>query len=151
FGGGVEVPPVLGSRATYLRGRLGGMRGRVLARDDAFRLGPTAPVRRRAVPAASRPQWGGETALRVVLGPQADRFTDEGVAAFLGSAYEVLPQSDRMGARLNGARIAHARGHDIISDGIALAPCRCRATVNPSCCWWIGNPRAATRRSPPCA
>ena len=72
------------------------------------------------MPAASRPQWGGETALRVVLGPQADRFTDEGVAAFLGSAYEVLPQSDRMGARLNGARIAHARGHDIISDGIAL-------------------------------
>ena len=41
-------------------------------------------------------------------------------AAFLGSAYEVLPQSDRMGARLNGPRIAHARGHDIISDGIAL-------------------------------
>jgi len=120
FGGGVDVPPVLGSRATYLRGGLGGMRGRALARDDAFRLGPTAPVRRRAVPAASRPQWGGETVLRVVLGPQADRFTDEGVAAFLGSAYEVLPQSDRMGARLNGARIAHARGHDIISDGIAL-------------------------------
>src|SRR5437588_12389532 len=96
------------------------MRGRALARDDAFRLGPTAPVRRRTVPAASRPQWGGETVLRVVLGPQADRFTDEGVAAFLGSAYEVLPQSDRMGTRLNGARIAHARGHDIISDGIAL-------------------------------
>ena len=38
----------------------------------------------------------------------------------LGSAYEVLPQSDRMGARLSGPRIEHARGHDIISDGIAL-------------------------------
>jgi allophanate hydrolase subunit 2 len=56
----------------------------------------------------------------VVLGPQADRFTAEGIAAFLGGAYEVLPQSDRMGARLSGPRIAHARGHDIISDGIAL-------------------------------
>jgi allophanate hydrolase subunit 2 len=32
----------------------------------------------------------------------------------------MLPQSDRMGARLRGPRIAHARGHDIISDGIAL-------------------------------
>src|SRR5207247_2631392 len=72
------------------------------------------------VPLPARPQWGGDIVLRVVLGPQADRFTDEGVAAFLGSAYEVLPQSDRMGARLNGPRIAHARGHDIISDGIAL-------------------------------
>jgi allophanate hydrolase subunit 2 len=72
------------------------------------------------VPDAARPQWGGDIVLRVVLGPQADRFTDAGVATFLDSTYEVLPQSDRMGARLNGPRIGHARGHDIISDGIAL-------------------------------
>ena len=32
----------------------------------------------------------------------------------------MLPQSDRMGARLRGASIAHVRGHDIVSDGIAL-------------------------------
>ena len=32
----------------------------------------------------------------------------------------MLPQSDRMGARLQGPRIAHARGHDIVSDGIPL-------------------------------
>src|SRR5882672_4489052 len=111
FAGGVDVPPVLGSRATYLRGRLGGLHGRALARDDRLPL---------AVPPQARPEWGGETVLRVVLGPQADRFTAEGVAAFLDSTYEVLPQSDRMGVRLSGPRIAHARGHDIISDGIAL-------------------------------
>jgi allophanate hydrolase subunit 2 len=32
----------------------------------------------------------------------------------------MLPQSDRMGARLKGPFIEHARGHDIISDGVAL-------------------------------
>jgi allophanate hydrolase subunit 2 len=32
----------------------------------------------------------------------------------------MLAQSDRMGARLSGPRIAHTRGHDIISDGTAL-------------------------------
>ena len=119
--GGIDVPPVLGSRATYLRGRMGGMHGRALARDDQLPLGaaPAAP-RRRAVPLDARPEWGGEPVLRVVLGPQADRFTDDGIAAFLGGSYQLLPQSDRMGARLNGARITHARGHDIISDGIAL-------------------------------
>src|SRR5215470_2832329 len=119
--GGIDVPPVLGSRSTYLRGRMGGVHGRPVARDDRLPLGaaPAAPGR-RTVPSEARPQWGGEPALRVVLGPQADRFTDEGIAAFLGGSYEVLPQSDRMGARLRGARIAHARGHDIISDGIAL-------------------------------
>jgi allophanate hydrolase subunit 2 len=58
--------------------------------------------------------------IRVVAGPQAHRFTDEGIAAFLRSPYEMLPQSDRMGARLKGERVAHVRGHDIVSDGIAL-------------------------------
>jgi biotin-dependent carboxylase-like uncharacterized protein len=120
FAGGVDVPPVLGSRATYLRGRLGGMQGRALRREDVLRLGPAGSARPRTVAVAARPRWDAEAPLRVVLGPQADRFTDEGVAAFLGSVYEVLPQSDRMGARLTGTRIAHARGHDIISDGIAL-------------------------------
>jgi antagonist of KipI len=117
--GGIDVPPVLGSRATYLRGRLGGLEGRALRRDDVLRLGAAARVRVRAVAARAIPDWRAEPLLRVVLGPQADRFTDEGIAAFLGGTYEVLPQSDRMGARLSGPHIAHARGHDIISDGIA--------------------------------
>jgi len=119
--GGIDVPPVLGSRATYLRGRMGGVRGRALARDDGLPLGAAPPApRRRTVPPDARPEWGGEPVLRVVLGPQADRFTEDGIAAFLGGSYQLLPQSDRMGARLSGARITHARGHDIISDGIAL-------------------------------
>jgi antagonist of KipI len=120
FAGGIEVPLALGSRSTYLRGRLGGFEGRALRRDDVLRLGAATPGRRRAAPASAIPDWREEAVLRVVLGPQADRFTAEGIAAFLGGAYEVLPQSDRMGARLSGPRIAHARGHDIISDGIAL-------------------------------
>jgi allophanate hydrolase subunit 2 len=32
----------------------------------------------------------------------------------------MLPQNDRMGARLKGAFIEHTRGHDIVSDGVAL-------------------------------
>lgn len=120
FAGGLDVPLVLGSRATYVRGRLGGLEGRALRPGDVLRVldGPEPPPRALAAP----PAVGGEepTVVRVVLGPQADRFTDEGLRTFLDSAYEMLPQSDRMGARLRGPRIAHARGHDIISDGIAL-------------------------------
>jgi biotin-dependent carboxylase-like uncharacterized protein len=120
FSGGLDVPPVLGSRATYLRGRLGGLEGRSLKRDDGLRLLPAPrPARRRLAP-AELPTFETETEVRVVLGPQADRFTTEGLATFLGGPYEMLPQSDRMGARLKGARIAHVHGHDIISDGIAL-------------------------------
>lgn len=118
--GGLDVPLVLGSRATFLRGRMGGIEGRALKRDDRLRLlpAPLPPVRR--MPPEAIPAIESEPEIRVVLGPQADRFTDEGRAAFLGGPYDVLPQSDRMGARLSGPRIAHTRGHDIISDGIAL-------------------------------
>jgi biotin-dependent carboxylase-like uncharacterized protein len=118
--GGLDVPLVLGSRSTYLRGRLGGLEGRALRRDDVLRVNPAAipPIRRVRAPAL--PDLSGPPVLRVVLGPQDDRFTEEGIAALLGSDYEMLPQSDRMGARFKGPRIGHRRGHDIVSDGIAL-------------------------------
>jgi biotin-dependent carboxylase-like uncharacterized protein len=120
FSGGLDVPVVLGSRATYLRGQLGGVEGRSLRRDDVLRLlGAPVPAA-RALTGAQVPALETEPHIRVVLGPQADRFTDAGVAALLDGPYEMLPQSDRMGARLSGPRIAHTRGHDIISDGIAL-------------------------------
>jgi len=120
FSGGLDVPTVLGSRATFLRGRMGGVEGRALKRDDRLHLLPAPPPSRLQIPAASIPAIESEPEIRVVLGPQQDRFTAEGIAALLGGAYDMLPQSDRMGARLSGPRIAHARGHDIISDGIAL-------------------------------
>jgi biotin-dependent carboxylase-like uncharacterized protein len=120
FSGGLDVPLALGSRATYLRGRLGGLEGRSLKRDDVLRLFPAAMPSPCQLAPSEIPPLEAEPEIRVVLGPQADCFTAEGIAAFLGGTYEMLPQSDRMGARLAGPRIAHARGHDIISDGIAL-------------------------------
>jgi len=121
FAGGLDLPPVLGSRATYLRGRLGGYNGRALRGGDEVRLGAGRPPRRgRVVRSGAVPRYDGEVTARVVLGPQADRFTPQGIATFLEGTYEMLPQSDRMGARLRGPGIAHARGHDIVSDGIPL-------------------------------
>jgi antagonist of KipI len=119
FAGGIDVPVVLGSRSTYLRGRLGGLEGRALRKGDCLRLSP-APM--PVVRSVTRPPvvFEEEPTLRVVLGPQAHRFTDAGIAALLGHPYAMLPQSDRMGARLAGPRIEHRNGHDILSDGIAL-------------------------------
>jgi allophanate hydrolase subunit 2 len=56
--------------------------------------------------------------VRVVLGPQDDYFTPEGIETFLSAAYTVSPEADRMGYRLSGPAIRHARGHNIVSDGI---------------------------------
>jgi len=122
--GGLDLPPALGSRSTYLRGRLGGLDGRPLQKGDALPVGaPPAALDRpdgRAVPEARRPGYPAEVECRVILGPQDDRFTPDGIAAFLGGPYEVAPQADRMGYRLKGPLVTHAAGHDIVSDGIPL-------------------------------
>ena len=118
--GGVATPLALGSRATYVRGRLGGLEGRALRRGDRLPLAPARPPARLGLRADRRPDYAREPEVRVVLGPQDDRFTAAGIAAFLEGPYEMLPQSDRMGARLRGPRIEHASGHDIMSDGIPL-------------------------------
>lgn len=120
FCGGLDVPLVMSSRSTYLRGKLGGIEGRALRKGDRLHTGNAPMPRPWRVAKHALPDYTQEPTIRVVLGPQADRFTKAGIAAFLGNPYEMLPQSDRMGARLRGERVSHAQGHDIISDGIAL-------------------------------
>jgi antagonist of KipI len=118
--GSVDVPVVLGSRSTYTRSKLGGFEGRKLQAGDVIHVGgerPVLPGGALHLPTAHRPVHGGAPVLRVVLGPQDDRFTPSGIETFLSSTYTVTPQSDRMGYRLSGPRIEHVRGPDIVSDG----------------------------------
>jgi biotin-dependent carboxylase-like uncharacterized protein len=118
--GGVATPLVLGSRSTYVRGRLGGLEGRALRKGDRLPLGSVGAARPHRVRPERVPVYGAEATVAVVLGPQDDRFTAAGIAAFLEGPYEILPQSDRMGARLKGPFIEHTRGHDIVSDGVPM-------------------------------
>jgi allophanate hydrolase subunit 2 len=143
--GGIDTPPVLGSRATYPRGQLGGLGGRALKKGDDLPLGPARAGRLGRIRASATFEYANEPEIGVVLGPQEYRFTARGIAAFLEGPYEMLPQSDRMGARLRGPVIEHTRGHDLISDGI----CSAASGVGwqPSSCSWIGSPREVIRRS----
>jgi biotin-dependent carboxylase-like uncharacterized protein len=118
--GAFDVPLVLGSRSTYTRSKLGGLEGRRLQAGDALHVASERPVLLGGtlhLPAAHRPAYGHACALRVVLGPQDDRFTAAGIETFLSSTFTVTPQSDRMGYRMSGPRIEHLRGPDLISDG----------------------------------
>ncbi len=88
--GAVDVPPVLGSRSTYTRSKLGGLEGRKLQPGDALHVAGERPVLLGGtlqLPAAHRPVCGHTHALRVVLGPQDDRFTAAGIGTFLSSTY----------------------------------------------------------------
>jgi antagonist of KipI len=120
--GGIDVHPVLGSRSTYVRGSLGGTEGRALKNGDVLPVGTV--LRRqdglegRQILSQYKPSFPAEVEVRVILGPQQDCFTSDGIETFLSSAYEVTHKIDRMGYRLKGAHIAHRTGPDIISDGI---------------------------------
>ncbi|MHB8884611.1 MAG: 5-oxoprolinase subunit B/C family protein [Methylovirgula sp.] len=117
--GGLDTPEVLGSRATHTRAHLGGIDGRMLQEGDALSLlaGALLPQEEAEIAAA----WLAADAspLRVVLGPQQDYFTDEALALFFSAAFRLTHSADRMAYRLEGPQIAHARGFNIVSDGIA--------------------------------
>jgi biotin-dependent carboxylase-like uncharacterized protein len=99
-GGGIDVPLVMGSRATYLGGRIGGFQGRALAAGDVLQAGP-ANLRRRPRRLPWFPLYGGEVILRAVVGPQ-DRYFRSALATFFDSPFTVSAQANRMGYRLEG-------------------------------------------------
>ncbi|MFD2183015.1 biotin-dependent carboxyltransferase family protein [Rhodoplanes azumiensis] len=116
--GGFDAPVFLGSRATLLRAALGGFAGRALA------VGDRLPLVADAAPTRDEMHLSDTTfplpdRVRVVLGPQDDHFTEEGIATFLTRTYKVTAATDRMGMRLDGPTIAHRDGFNIVSDGIA--------------------------------
>lgn len=120
--GGIAVEPVMESRATDLIGGFGGVDGRALRAGDRLPIGP-APLPTEAILARqlseNPPPVVRGIAARVVLGPQQDRFTEAGLQTLLTSTFQVSAKSNRQGLRLNGPVIAHTRGADMISEGIA--------------------------------
>ncbi len=122
--GGFDLPFVMGSRSTYLKGGFGGLEGRALQAGD--RLPLSCPqfwltnLENRSISPPPLPQK--EQTLRVVAGPQDDCFTARGMETLLSSVYTVSPNSDRMGYRLEGPGIQRAEGFDgnILSDGMAM-------------------------------
>lgn len=116
--GGIDAATCLGSASTYVRGRIGGLAGAALKRGDSVPLARETATQ-RAEKTLSQPfDLGLDRPVRVVLGPQDDYFTEAAIATFLSSAYVISAQSDRMGFRLEGAPLVHAKGYNIVSDGI---------------------------------
>ncbi|NLL36884.1 MAG: biotin-dependent carboxyltransferase family protein [Fretibacterium sp.] len=124
FSGGIDVPLVMGSRSTYTRGRFGGLEGRALKPGDCLTLGLPDPLWESSegleCPSSLRPLRDPRTPLRVLLGPQDDAFTPEGIETFLTSEYVISSSADRMGYRMEGPVIAHKAGPDIVSDAVVL-------------------------------
>lgn len=130
--GGIAVTPTLGSRATHLISAMGGLDGRPLRAGDRLPLGEQRHARRTPpVPPALTAMPPGEARIRVLPGPQDDYFVPSALDALQSAPYVVGPQSDRMGYRLEGPRLEHARGADIISDATPLGVLQVPASGQP--------------------
>lgn len=117
--GGIDVPSILGSKSTNVRAELGGFEGRPLQAGDVLDVGDGPEPAPQEVPEQYRPVTDFDD-VRVVLGPQDDHFTDEGIETFLDATFTVKSESDRMGIRFDGPAIEHSKGADIISEGTAM-------------------------------
>lgn len=117
--GGIAVPEVLGSRATYLTAALGGFEGRALRSGDRLHVGATPPEARenRFEPEARRAAETGPLRLRISLGPQEFAFTDRCLETLSDLRFTVSNDSNRMGVRLDGPILEHREGmKEIVSD-----------------------------------
>jgi biotin-dependent carboxylase-like uncharacterized protein len=116
--GGFDIAPVLGSVSTYIRGGFGGWQGRVLKMGDRLPLVQNVAVQREEFRFDGL-DLGVPERFRVIVGPQSDYFSEYALASFFDSEYTVGAGSDRMGMRLEGRKIDHARGYNITSDATA--------------------------------
>jgi antagonist of KipI len=117
--GGIAVPPVLGSRSTHLVSRMGGLDGRALSAGDRLPLGDQRGSPRGIVAHAGFPSLpipGRDARIRVLPGPQRERFADAALDVLQSAPYAIGTDSDRMGYRLEGTPLGHEGSADIISD-----------------------------------
>lgn len=137
LGGGIDVPAVLGSRSTYLKGGLGGYEGRALKRGDVLRSFPMCSKHKAGalkegfrIPSLEK-DTQGVSVLRVTEGTMEGRFRTGAIDGMLSVLYEVSTESDRMGIRLMGDRVFHKDGADILSGGIEPGAVQVPGSGNP--------------------
>jgi antagonist of KipI len=116
--GGVGVVDFLGSASTHLLSGLGGWGGRALRRGDVLQTGKLAKnIRRRKLRPGVLDALKPGKQLRVTRGPQFDWFTEEAHNALAGGEFLVSEDSNRIGLRLDGPRLAPRVNTHLISEG----------------------------------
>lgn len=122
--GGIDVPEVLGSRSTQLRGAFGGYQGRALRQGDRLTTKPAEAGQRRTgfgvIPPALELPLGpdGVTGVRVLPAAEYDGFTPHSQDEFWSAEWKITPHSDRYGYRLAGPGLEPAAPMELRSSGI---------------------------------
>jgi antagonist of KipI len=131
--GGIEVPALLGSRATSLSARLPGLAGRALRAGDVLGSGlkPSGDGKggrvlfSRGLTGEPDPLFplltvSDLTPVRFMWGPDRERFGEDTARAFVDGTYRLSPDSNRMGYRLAGPALGVEGGGQVLSEASPL-------------------------------
>ena len=128
--GGFDIAPTMGSVSTNIHGGTGGWHARAMLTGERLPL-----LREEASDRGERRVEGFRlqtpSRIRAIPGPQADYFDEAEVAKFFASEYIVQSGSDRVGMRLQGEAIRHAKGFNIASDATAPGSVQVPGTGQP--------------------
>lgn len=133
--GGLDVPEVLGSRSTSLRGHFGGLDGRALRAGDTLGIGAPSPEARRVMArlSTSGARWVADGArlwrevaarprpdapLRLMPGAESAALDEASRATLFAAPYRIASRSDRMGCRLDGPALALASRRELTSEAV---------------------------------
>jgi biotin-dependent carboxylase-like uncharacterized protein len=132
--GGIDVPVVLGSRSTCLSARFGGFQGRRLLRGDFLAVSsppsPSSPPLLDVSVDLLEP-GAGDVVLRAFAGPDEAEFDVKERAAFWGSRWRILPESNRMGLRLGGPSLGLQETASRASEGTTTGTVQVTADGHP--------------------
>jgi biotin-dependent carboxylase-like uncharacterized protein len=137
--GGINTPVAFGSRATHLPSGIGGLDGRPLRSGDRLPLGTWArpsrpPLRTHMADSSSAFSLpDGHATLRVLPGPQLDRFSPAAWDVLQSSSYRLASDSNRMGYRLAGPSLETPGKLDVISDATPVGVLQVPPRVSRSC------------------
>jgi biotin-dependent carboxylase-like uncharacterized protein len=112
--GGVDVPPVLGSRSTDLLSGIG---------PPALRPGVRLPIGDAAtswpnVDLAPSHALTGLPTVRILPGPRTDWFEPSALAVLCSAPYQVTADSNRVGVRLDGSALARSVTGELPPEGM---------------------------------
>lgn len=132
--GGIDLPPVLGSRSTQLREGFGGLDGRMLKSGDRVEaLGDDAGLPPGGLGADRTAEFAqiasaeDGIAVRVLPAGEYARFSKHALARFWQSPWKISAQSNRAGYRLAGPELdfktkPELRSHGIVPGVIQVPP-----------------------------
>ncbi|WP_227317910.1 5-oxoprolinase subunit PxpC [Cedecea davisae] len=113
--GGLDVPQVMGSASTDLKAGIGGYHGRLLRDGDRIPL-KAAPRKFLHSRGVKQLLWGNR--IRALPGPEYQEFSKTAQESFWRLPWQISPQSNRMGYRLQGAELERGIEREMLSHGL---------------------------------